>query len=158
MRIATSSNPHVAASCGLAPIQPTTRGQLSGAGYLAERFEWTTVGDLQPTLVWESFPRASDMQVDAATMARVRKVRYDVVISREEHFSPAEVVYRRAGLLDSHHTVAVPLRAGSRYFWSVRARFALDGRERITEWSATRATGATPVSAPSALSYRFQTR
>lgn len=147
-----------AASFGLAPIEPSTRGQLTGAGLLAERVEWATVDSLQPTLAWESFPRASDVQMDADTMARVRNVRYDLIISREENFAPAEIVYRRDGLPVSRHTPSVNLRAGGRYFWSVRARFELDGRERVTEWSATRPPGPTENNAPSVLSYRFQVR
>jgi hypothetical protein len=48
--------------------------------------------------------------------------------------APAGIVYRRDGLASPTHTLETALSPGTRYFWTVRARFELDGRERVTEW------------------------
>jgi hypothetical protein len=45
-----------------------------------------------------------------------------------------------------------------RFFWTVRARFELDGRERVTEWSATHWPAANDeLSVPSRACFRFRT-
>jgi len=48
---------------------------------------------------------------------------------------PGELVYRQQGLVQPEHTLGTPLQPNSRYFWTVRARFTLDGKHRATEWS-----------------------
>jgi hypothetical protein len=40
---------------------------------------------------------------------------------------------RREGTAE--HKIGVPLEPASEYFWSVRARFKLDGKVRVTMWS-----------------------
>ena len=46
-----------------------------------------------------------------------------------------EVVYSRERLVDAWHTLDAPLEPSSDYFWSVRAHFVQDGKQRVTEWS-----------------------
>lgn len=142
---------------GLAPVEPETRGQLTGDRLIGDRFEWVTADSLSPTFRWQSFPRPGDVAAAPDDMARVRNVRYDLVVAREKNLAPEAIVYRQEGLVRSTHTVTAPLAPATRYFWTVRARFELDGRERVTEWGATRANGAPPVAAPSSWSYRFRT-
>jgi hypothetical protein len=90
-------------------------------------------------------------------MGRVKNVRYDLIIVRERNLAPAEVVYRREGLPEAHHALETSLSSGTHYFWTVRARFELDSRERVTEWGSTHYMARERYSAPSHLSYRFKT-
>ncbi len=141
---------------GLAPIEPKTRGVLTGDSILGDRFEWTKVDELQPVLRWQAFPRPSDIAAAAEEMGRVRDVRYDLIVARERNLAPAEVVYRREGLAGNAHRLEGPLGPGGRYFWTVRALFELDGRRRVTEWGSTDYRAGWRLTAPSQYSYRFR--
>jgi hypothetical protein len=147
----------LSASFGLAPIYPTTRGQLSGDRWIGNYFEWTAVDDLRPTLRWQSFPRGGDFKAAPEDMARVRHVRYDLLIVREHNSAPAEIVYRIEGLPEASHAPEISLDSGTRYFWTVRARFELDGHERVTEWGSTHFMAFGRIVSPSPFSYRFKT-
>jgi hypothetical protein len=120
-------------------------------------FEWREVESVRPTLRWQSFPRASDSAAQPAEMSRVTNVRYDLAVARERNGAPAEVVYRRDALPAAEHRLEESLAHATRYFWTVRARFELDGRTQLTEWSGTRAASDTHVAAPSQHSFRFRT-
>lgn len=115
------------------------------------------VASLQPTLRWQAFPREADLAADPGAMARVRNVRYDLVIAREQDLAPEEIVYRREGLTQTAHTLEAPLAGGTNYYWTVRARFELDGRERVTAWGSTHYAARETWTAPSHFSYRFRT-
>jgi hypothetical protein len=147
----------LAVAFGLGPIEPRTRGQLSGDTVIGPGFEWTTVTGVQPTLRWQSFPRKSDLLAAPDEMGRVKHVRYDLLISREHELAPAGIVYRRVGLPSAEHRLATPLAYNTRYFWTVRARFELDGRERVTEWGTTHYLARDRLTSPSSFSYRFRT-
>ncbi len=151
-----SAGEMMSSSFGLAPIYPPTRGALTGDRGLGGLFEWYAVENLSPQLKWEAFPRADDMAQAPAEMARVRNVRYDLIVAKEENMLPGEVVFRREGLVSPSHTIG-SLQSGKRYFWTVRARFDLDGRPRVTEWSSTHFVAREQVTAPSRYSYRFRT-
>jgi hypothetical protein len=97
---------------------------------------WTTVDSLQPTLRWQSFPRVTDLAVAPEAMSRIKNVRYDLVIAQERNLMPVKVVYWSEGLVDTTHTIDTTLSRNTRYFWMVRARFEIDGHERVTEWSS----------------------
>jgi len=142
---------------GLAPVDPQTRGTLTGDPLFGDRFEWTQVSSLQPTLRWEPFPRPADITAAPSEMARVSNVTYDLVIAREHNYAAGDVVYRRRGLAAPTHRLETPLVPNARYFWTVRARFALDGAARVTGWSSTNYVARDGVTAPSRYSYRFRT-
>lgn len=116
---------------GLHPVYPQTPGFLS--------FNRGIVDSLQPTLRWEAFPRAADLAVPGSPLARARNIRYELRIARvPQNFYETRVfepVYSRDDLPLPQHTLEQPLWPGSRYSWSVRARFDLDGLTRITPWS-----------------------
>lgn len=147
----------LAGAFGLAPVYPPTRGQLSGNRIIGDRFEWTTVESLRPTMRWQTFPRANDIAAVPGDMGRVKNVRYDLIIVRERNLAPAEVVYKREGLPEALHTLETSLSPATHYFWTVRARFELDGRERVTEWGSTHYMVREQYAAPSHASYRFKT-
>lgn len=142
---------------GLAPLSPTTRGQLSGSTLMGGVLEWTAVESLSPTLKWQAFPRAGDKDAAPADMARASHVTYELLIARERHMAPAELVYRREGLEAAEHTLEQALEPGRRYFWTIRARFELDGRYRVSEWGSTGLFAGTSLVPPSRLAYRFRT-
>jgi len=147
----------LAVAFGLAPIYPRTRGTLTGDPLIGKHFEWLTVDGLQPTFRWQGFPRETDIQKAPEEMERVSNVRYDLIIAREQNLAPAGIVYRREGLPQSAHRLETPLSPDTRYFWTVRAHFELDGRERVTEWSAMHFMARERWTAPSNWSYRFKT-
>jgi hypothetical protein len=148
----------LASAFGLAPVEPATRGQLTGDPLIGRVFEWTKVPSLRPELRWEPFPRRGDRQKAPEDMSQIREVRYDLVIARERDLVPAEIVYERQGLPAPAHRVETTLPGNAHFFWTVRARFELDGRERVTEWSATHWVAAqNALVVPSQWSFRFRT-
>lgn len=145
---------------GLAPEYPRMTGTLpTGSPLFADLFrEWPTVPSLQPTLRWQRFPAADTQQQAPELVARLQRVRYDLVIARESNLAPEHVVYLREGLPEPRHTLEAPLEPGARYFWTVRARFELDGRERVTDWGCTSTYARVRTAPPSVFAYRFQVR
>jgi hypothetical protein len=136
-RVVTGGGPMRGEVCGLRPIAPRSKFRFgpfeSGS---------SSVESLTPRLVWESFPRREDAAEDAANvLAHVSDVRYDLRIWKGEHGGPGDVVYERTGLVLAardgavEHAVEAPLSADGSYLWSVRARFKLDGKERVTRWA-----------------------
>lgn len=80
-----------------------------------------TVDSLQPTMSWEPFPGAN--------------VTYDLRIWSAGRLGPDTLVYSRTNLDRPTHKIETPLEFSSLYYWSVRAHFSEQGRERITDWS-----------------------
>jgi len=126
---------------------------------------------LQPALRWEPFPRPADLGADrAGWVYRARHVTYDLRIWRaaRDYYSsqdvyPAELVYSRTALAAPEHTVETPLERDTQYLWSVRARFELDGQQRVTPWSVLLLPGQSGLDDPRSMSvpprgyYRFAT-
>lgn len=90
----------------------------------------------KPTLLWKSFPAAKDMRADKnGDLSRICEVTYDLKIWRAEDPPNEEIVYSRTQLENAFHKIESPLIPLARYFWSVRVRFKLDGRDMETNWS-----------------------
>ena len=122
------------------------------------------VPSLRPQLQWEPYPRPSDMKADKnGNLTRIQDVTYELRIWKAESpaaglcapFPPAfaaeavgrgpcvfpgELAYTRNGLANPFHEVESPLAPATVYLWAVRARFALDGQPRVTQWSVLTAT------------------
>jgi hypothetical protein len=79
------------------------------------------VDSLQPTFRWEAFPGMN--------------VTYELKIWRSGRLGPEAVVYSRAKLEQTSYKVETTLEPSTLYYWSVRAHFSENGRERITDWS-----------------------
>lgn len=101
------------------------------------------VDSLQSTLRWEAFPRPADLEGDReGRLSRIRNVTYDLRIWKFKAGSlpflwyPGELIYLRSALLVPTHRIELKLEPNTRYLWSVRARFELDGQQRVTEWGA----------------------
>jgi hypothetical protein len=48
---------------------------------------------------------------------------------------PTQLIYDVRNIDSPYHKIESSLDACKRYFWTVRARFKLDGRIRVTEWA-----------------------
>lgn len=110
--------------------------------YPEASLKFVEVDSLQPTLSWEAFPRPIDLAGDKyGIRGRISNVTYDLRIWQADEESPreypAEIAYARRGLREPWHTVEQPLMPSTMYFWSVRARFELDGQPRVTQWGVT---------------------
>lgn len=79
------------------------------------------VDSLQPTMRWEAFDGAD--------------VTYDLEIWRSNDLGIDALIYSRTNLEEPTHTLETALEPSSAYFWSVRAHYSEDGRDRITAWS-----------------------
>lgn len=147
----------LAVTFGLEPLDPKPRGTTVSEDAASMRFAWPEIDSLRPTLRWASFPRPGDVSADADNMHRVSNVRYDLVIAEEQGLGVGKIVYRRNGLPMPEHQLESPLASSRRYFWTVRARFDLDGQARFTEWGNMSFPLRESVTAPSEYSYRFRT-
>jgi len=156
---------------GFAPVYPEqTFSLMHLRGNPADVLDWGKVDSLQPTLRWEPFPGTD--QVGWGTTVRpfvvvdaksVSDVSYDLKIWIVSNGLPGDVAYERGGLRETSHRLESPLKPKTEYYWSVRARFSVDGKPRVTEWSLTTTHGQERQMAQSSgvippLSYyRFET-
>ena len=104
---------------------------------------YVKVDSLKPTFRWEPFPRPQDYEADKervlkrireGVLKRIRNVAYDLKIWRAEDEFPIELIYARQGLPDPSHSIEEPLEPSTKYFWTIRARFELDGHSRVIAW------------------------
>ena len=134
----------VVASCakvpvsGLRPEYPKVRQSIVEPPLPA----YVKVDSLQPTLRWEPFPRPQDHKADKkGVLKRIRNVAYDLKIWRVEDDYPIELIYARQGLPEPSHSIEEPLEPSTKYFWTIRARFELDGHSRVIAWGRWRMHG-----------------
>ena len=110
-----------------------------GGGIMYDTWKGTRfvqVDSLKPALQWKSFPTAKDIKADKnGDLSRIREVTYDLKIWRAEGPLNEEIIYHRTRLENASHKIESSLIPLTRYFWSVRVRFKLDGREIETNWS-----------------------
>lgn len=146
-----------AAVIGLRPQYPEVVGK--------EGDEFVEVDSLRPVLRWESFPTRQDREASGDEwIARIRNVAYDLKIYLAGGDYPAEAVYERRAIPEPFHRLEKPLRASTKYFWTVRARFELDGQTRLTQWGVvwpprhpTRGGAHRLARIPSPFYFRFAT-
>jgi len=109
------------------------------------------VDSLQPTFYWQQFPRPKD---DLA--GKVQDVTYEFRIWRMTPGESGKLRYARNGLESPYHKVEEPLEPSSKFFWSVRARFLIDGQVRVTEWGLA-GIPLRDEAVPNQSCFRFQT-
>lgn len=110
------------------------------------------VDSLQPTLRWESFPREQDFSSSSKEeLSRITAVTYQLRIANKGWS------YVRDNLTEPCHKIEDALQPSTKYLWTVRACFKLDGEPRCTEWGALSDWDRKAVSHPNVWSYRFQT-
>lgn len=175
-------------ACMLTPYYPEEPGMRFGEIGLTVPL----IDSLQPLFRWEAFPRPADKMADApAGLSSATDVGYDLQIWRTAGGYPDRLVYERTGLpvptrtftkkIDersasgelttntlvmhaAEHRLESTLEPSTDYFWSVRARFKVNGRTRVTRWSSSRIPNQPSVPDPCEAdhvtlmhSYRFRT-
>jgi hypothetical protein len=154
---------------GLWPEEPPLRYKPFDGSTRGDRYVWPRLGSAQPVLRWQPFPRPADLASDTnGSFAQLKSVRYDLRIWRglDEYQMTTDLAYAREALPNPFHQVENALPCGSWYFWSVRARFELNGETRVTEWSRIESPapfkGANPqrgdIPYPDFRSFRFYVR
>ena len=135
---------------GFAPVYPKqTFSLMHLRSNMADVLDWAKVDSLQPTFRWEPFPGTDQRGWGTPTKPfvvvedakSVSDVTYELKIWIVSNGAPGEVVYEREGLTEPSHRIESPLKPETEYYWSVRARFKLEGKPRVTEWSLTTAHG-----------------
>jgi hypothetical protein len=121
--------------CMLRPLAPE-----QGYGFFKTTGKFVPVDSFQPTLKWEAFPR--DMDRDGAgkdLVNRIDGVTYDLKVWKAEREGfRGPMAYARSRLPGTEHRIEYPLEPETKYFWTVRAIFDLDGHEQATKWSLLR--------------------
>lgn len=112
---------------------------------------FVTVDSLQPTLKWEPFPQKKEPGSEFKSNGQVRDVIYQLRMASEGWF------YAKDDLKEPWHKIEVPLKASTRYLWTVRACFKLDGEPRCTIWGSVSDFEYWSYHHPNGSSYRFKT-
>ena len=99
--------------------------------------EFVEVDSLQPTFRWQAFPLSVKKEATEKPTrnGEIEHVTYEIRIWRTTTDATGKLQYVRSGLIGVHHRLETPLEPGTRYFWSVRAHFIVNGHSRTIEWS-----------------------
>lgn len=126
----------VTPACWLEPTYPKLeRGPMRHHNFPSAqpgKLLYPVVDSLQPRLQWKAFLPEKRAR---GKHPPISDVRYDLRIWKAEGGYPEPLVYDREGLPESSHELTRPLEPGTQYFWSVRARFKVDGRDEVTRWA-----------------------
>ena len=140
---------------GFAPVYPqpsfsgfpikAERACVGAPGSTIDGLDWVPVDSLEPILRWAPFPGTHySTTLPSKTVpfvdvdpARVSDVTYQVRIWQEQNDQLGELVFECDRVAGTSCKVEPPLRAKTHYYWSIRARFKLDGNERISEWTVS---------------------
>jgi len=119
---------------GLRPKYPELRYNFGGD------LEYVEVDSVQPKLKWEAFTRPEDREADdTGALSRITDGTYDLKIWKaDENDFPVELVYTRKGLPCPSHRIETPLPPSTKYLWSIRLRFKMDGHSRVSHWALSR--------------------
>jgi len=139
----------------LSPVYPALDSCFLCEGPFSKRphramgnLKFVEVASVQPTLQWERFPRDHD-RVDAdGQYHMITDVHYDLRVfdtaipsSTNIMLVPAQQVYNARDISEPYHKIESGLNDCTDYFWTVRARFKLDGQVRVTEWAGAFGVG-----------------
>ncbi len=92
--------------------------------------DFVVVDERMPTFRWQ--PLNLD-RFDPLHMPE--NITYELRVWRTVPSETGKLVYARDGLAETVHPMASSLAPDTRYLWSVRAHFTIDGRQRTTEWA-----------------------
>lgn len=126
---------------GLDPEYPKSLKRIWGCSVFGcvEEIIFTKIDTTEPTFRWGSFPRKKDLESEKLevqqALSRITDVTYDLRIFKAENDYPDELIYSKQGLPEPFHKIEMLLETCTKYFWSVRARFKLDNKTRVTGWS-----------------------
>ena len=114
---------------GLHPDEPpVTRKGMS------LQTDFVEVDTLKPTFRWHPLTIGADPPVDQETL-RIDNITYEIRIWRTVSSDAGKLVYQRRRLTTTEHHLEQALNYGTRYYWSVRAHFDIDGKKRTSEWT-----------------------
>jgi hypothetical protein len=127
-------------SCWFSPIYPelkhTSLWDSIRHNSPGIKVRYTEVDSLQPLFRWEPFPRPRDqIPSNAAVLAQISDVTYDLKIWEATGDFPERLVYDITGLHDPQYRPTLPLKEMKEYFWTIRARYKLEGRSQVTRWA-----------------------
>lgn len=112
----------------------------------------------QPTLRWQPFPDDDDRKEDReGLLNQVHHVTYDLKLLRAERDHPSQLIYTRSELPEPSHRVETVLERSTHYFWTVRARFELNGVTRVTPWGRIRSGSSWDIVVPSPFYFGLKT-
>ena len=111
--------------------------------YAIATLKFVEVDSIQPTLRWETFPRDYDLINTEGRSQQITDVRYELRIfntttepsGQHNTLIPFKQVYDARNVSIPYHKIENELEICTNYFWTVRARFKLDGHVRVTEWA-----------------------
>ena len=93
------------------------------------------INSLTPTFRWEAFPREHDVFGDKDIQQKLSDVNYDLRIFAAVNSESGPMIYSARNIQNPYHKIEKDLKACSHYYWTVRARFKLNGRPRAIEWA-----------------------
>lgn len=97
--------------------------------------EFVEVDSLTPTFRWQPLDRVIMDPSVPCENASTESVTYEIRIWRTVTRGAGKLVYAKSQLTAPEHRLERPLDPGTRYYWSVRAHLAINGRLRVTEWA-----------------------
>lgn len=115
---------------GLVPDYPVVRKK-----WYSLVTEFVEVDSLTPTFRWQPLDIVLVAPLPPIEYARVDHVNYEIRIWRTVTKSTGKLVYVQDRLAATEHRITRSLSPGTRYYWSVRAHFEVNGRHRMTEWA-----------------------
>ena len=115
---------------GLIPEYPVVRKK-----WYSLVTEFVEVDSLAPTFRWQPFDIALVSPLHPMEPVHVDHVRYEMRIWQTVTNSTGKLVYLQDRLAATEHRIPRSLRPGTRYYWSVRAHFEVNGERRMTEWT-----------------------
>ena len=140
---------------GLKPEYPEARH-----GFFTETIAFVEVDSLQPTLKWESFhlPWLNNL-TDENPVSELCNITYELKIWRAgARDQPVDLIYERRGLPEPFHKIERTLDPSARYLWTIRAKFEINGKPRVSTWGRTKFNELGNLDIiPSLNFYRFET-
>jgi hypothetical protein len=98
--------------------------------------DFVEVDSLQPTFQWQPFTLSGVAAADKTSGSEeIEDITYEIRIWKTAAGAVDKLIYERRDLLEAYHRIEKPLEPGTRYFWSVRPHFRLNGYPRTIEWS-----------------------
>lgn len=134
---------HPGGYCWLQPLQPAP-AKRSFLQYLFLQptspenafFDYTVINTRQPEFRWEPFPHKSvRTKQNLALIDRISDVVYDMKVFQVLDHKPFKLVYQVTDLAEPFHKMDVDLKKHKPYYWTVRARYKMDGQAAATRWA-----------------------
>lgn len=97
--------------------------------------EFTETESLSPTLRWQTVGQVlmekNERDIDRSSLTEIT---YELRIWQTATEYSGILIYSRMGLETPYHMLEEPLKTDTKYLWSVRAHYLVDGKSRLSEW------------------------